>query len=54
MIYIIHIYVYMKYQGKTLFNNQYTLLKMKDRKVKQDLSQGGYQQEGERKGQRIW
>jgi hypothetical protein len=36
-----------KYQGKTPF--KHTLYKMKDRKIKQVLSGGGYEWEGEGK-----
>jgi hypothetical protein len=41
----------MKYHGKTPLNNQYTLFKkMKDRKVKQVLSMGGWVPVREGKG----
>jgi hypothetical protein len=38
-----------KYQGETSLNNQNILKKMKDSKVKQVLSGGGYLLEGEGK-----
>jgi hypothetical protein len=37
----------LKYQSQTPLNNQYTLKNLKDRKVKQFLSQGGHVWEGE-------
>jgi hypothetical protein len=42
-------YMHVKYHGKTPFNNQYTLEKMKDWKVKQVVSGGGYLQKREGK-----
>jgi hypothetical protein len=42
-----------KYQGENLLNNQYTLRKVKDMKVKQALSKSGFQWEAGGKMERA-
>jgi hypothetical protein len=47
------IYTCLKYQGKTPFIYRYTLKKMKERKIKLDLSRRGHQwEEGQHKERR--